>query len=219
MNMILIGPPGAGKGTLAAHVAAAWDIAHISTGEMLRAAVKRGGTAAEQAGRLMRKGLLLPDALILRIVQERLSQHDCAEGFILDGMPRTVAQAQALEAMGVSIDKAILLMVADDVVIRRMTARRICAGCGAGYNLDSMPPKKEGLCDICHEPIIARADDSPETIANRLKLYHHEAEPVIDFYRHRKMLLPIIADSTPQETAAAWHAALAAEHAADRMPH
>lgn len=220
MKMILLGPPGAGKGTLAKHVAATLNIPHISTGEMLRAAVKKGGSTAEEADQLMRKGQLLPDALILRIVKERLSQHDCDGGFILDGVPRTVAQAEGLEAIGVAIEKAVLLMVTDEVVIQRMAARRVCARCGAGYNLDSMPPKKEGVCDVCGGPVIARADDSPETIADRLKIYHHETEPVIDFYRRREALLPIVADSTPQKTLDALRAALAfaAEPSSVRMP-
>ena len=209
MKMILLGPPGAGKGTLAKDVAVMFNIPHISTGEMLRAAVKKGGSTAEEADRLMRKGQLLPDDLILRIVKDRLSQPDCDAGFILDGVPRTVTQAEGLEAIGVTIDKAVLLMVADAIVIQRMAARRVCARCGAGYNLESMPPKKDGVCDVCGGPIIARADDSPETIADRLKIYHHETEPLADFYRCRGTLLPIEADSTPQKSLDALQAALA----------
>ncbi|MEA5136847.1 MAG: nucleoside monophosphate kinase [Candidatus Fimivivens sp.] len=208
MKMILLGPPGAGKGTLAKDVAVRFNIPHISTGEMLRTAVKKGGSTAEEADRLMRKGQLLPDELILRIVKDRLSQPDCEAGFILDGVPRTVAQAEGLEAIGVVIDKAVLLMVPDAIVIKRMAARRVCSRCGAGYNLDSMPPKKDGVCDVCGGPIIARADDSPETIADRLKIYHHETEPLADFYRCRGTLLPIEADSTPQKSLDALQAAL-----------
>ena len=209
MKMILLGPPGAGKGTLAKDVAVRFNIPHISTGEMLRTAVKKGGSTAEEADRLMRKGQLLPDELILRIVKDRLSQPDCEAGFILDGVPRTVAQAEGLEAIGVVIDKAVLLMVPDAIVIKRMAVRRVCSRCGAGYNLDSMPPKKDGVCDVCGGPIIARADDSPETIADRLKIYHHETEPLADFYRCRGTSLPIAADSTPQTTLEALQAALA----------
>lgn len=209
MKMILLGPPGAGKGTLAKDVAVRFNIPHISTGEMLRTAVKKGGSTAEEADRLMRKGQLLPDELILRIVKDRLSQPDCEAGFILDGVPRTVAQAEGLEAIGVVIDKAVLLMVPDAIVIKRMAVRRVCSRCGAGYNLDSMPPKKDGVCDVCGGPIIARADDSPETIADRLKIYHHETEPLADFYRCRGTLLPIEADSTPQKSLDALQAALA----------
>ena len=209
MKMILLGPPGAGKGTHPKEVAVMFNIPHISTGEMLRAAVKKGGSTAEEADRLMRKGQLLPDDLILRIVKDRLSQPDCDAGFILDGVPRTVTQAEGLEAIGVTIDKAVLLMVADAIVIQRMAARRVCARCGAGYNLESMPPKKDGVCDVCGGPIIARADDSPETIADRLKIYHHETEPLADFYRCRGTLLPIEADSTPQKSLDALQAALA----------
>ncbi len=209
MKMILLGPPGAGKGTLAKDVAVRFNIPHISTGEMLRTAVKKGGSTAEEADRLMRKGQLLPDELILRIVKDRLSQPDCEAGFILDGVPRTVAQAEGLEAIGVVIDKAVLLVVPDAIVIKRMAARRVCSRCGAGYNLDSMPPKKDGVCDVCGGPIIARTDDLPETIADRLKIYHHETEPLADFYRCRGTLLPIEADSTPQKSLDALQAALA----------
>ena len=209
MRMVLLGPPGAGKGTLAKDVATMLNIPHISTGDMLRTAVKKGGPTAEEAEQLMRKGQLLPGDLILRIVKDRLSQPDCNTGFILDGVPRTVAQAEELEAIGVAIDKAILLMVADEIVIRRMAARRVCTRCGAGYNLNSMPPKKEGVCDVCGGSIIARADDSPETIADRLKIYHYETEPVVDFYRRRGALLSMKADSTPQKSLDALRAALA----------
>lgn len=209
MKMILLGPPGAGKGTLAKRVSAVLNIPHISTGEMLRAAVKNGSSAAAaEADQLMRKGQLLPDALILSLVKERLSQPDCDKGFILDGVPRTVAQANALEAIGVAIDKAVLLLVTDEIVMRRMSARRVCARCGVGYNLDTMPTKKDGICDVCSGAIIARADDLPKTIADRLKIYHHETEPVITFYRNRETLLPIAADSTPQKTLDALCAAL-----------
>lgn len=203
MKMVLLGPPGAGKGTLAKDVAAMFTIPHISTGDMLRTAVKKGGATAEEADRLMRQGQLLPDDLILRIVKERLSQPDCAAGYILDGVPRTVAQAQGLEAIGVTVEKAVLLLVPDQIVILRMTARRVCAQCGTGYNLISMPPKKEGVCDMCGGPVISRADDAPQTIADRLKIYHHETAPLADFYKGRGVLLPIVADSTPQKALAA----------------
>ncbi len=208
MKMVLLGPPGAGKGTLAKDVTAMFNIPHISTGDMLRAAVKKGGPTAEEADRLMRQGRLLPDSLILRIVRERLSQPDCGAGYILDGVPRTVAQAQGLEAIGVAVEKAVLLLVADETVVRRMTARRVCAQCGAGYNLISLPPKKEGVCDVCGGPVLARADDSPQTISDRLKVYHHETAPLADFYENRGVLLPIVADSTPQKALAALLAAL-----------
>ena len=167
---------------------------------MLRAAVKQGGNTAEEVDRLMRAGKLLPDNLILRIVKDRLLQPDCSSGYILDGVPRTVAQAKGLESIGVAVEKAVLMLVADDIVIRRMAARRVCGRCGAGYNLDSIPPKQEGVCDVCGGPVMARADDAPQTIADRLKVYHHETEPVADFYKSRGVLLPIAADSTPQLT-------------------
>lgn len=203
MKIVLLGPPGAGKGTLAKDVAAMFTIPHISTGDMLRTAVKKGGATAEEADRLMRQGQLLPDDLILRIVKERLSQPDCAAGYILDGVPRTVAQAQGLEAIGATVEKAVLLLVPDQIVILRMTARRVCAQCGTGYNLISMPPKKEDVCDMCGGPVISRADDAPQTIADRLKIYHHETAPLADFYKGRGVLLPIVADSTPQKALAA----------------
>ncbi len=209
MKMVLLGPPGAGKGTLAKGVAAMFSIPHISTGEMLRAAVKQGGSTAEEADRLMKAGQLLPDDLILRIVKERLSQPDCGVGYILDGVPRTVAQAQGLEATGIAVERAVLLTVTDEIVIRRMMVRRVCARCGAGYNLDSMPPKQAGVCDVCGGPIVARADDAPETIADRLKVYHRDTEPVTAFYKDRGVLLTVVSDSTPQKTLDALRAALA----------
>ncbi len=203
MKLVLLGPPGAGKGTLAKDVAAMFNIPHISTGDMLRATVKKGGPTAEEADQLMRKGQLLPEDLILRIVKERQSQSDCDAGYILDGVPRTVAQAEGLEAIGVAVEKAVLLTVADEIVVRRMTARRVCPQCGTGYNLISMPPKKEGICDVCGGPIVSRVDDLPHIIADRLKVYHHETAPLVDFYKNRSMLLPIVADSTPQNALAA----------------
>lgn len=213
MKMVLLGPPGAGKGTLAKGVAALFNIPHISTGEMLRAAVKRGGPAAEEADRLMKAGQLLPDDLILRIVKERLSQPDCRVGYILDGVPRTVAQARGLEVIGVTVEKAVLLAVADDIVIARMASRRVCAQCGAGYNLDGMPPKVAGVCDVCGGPVVSRADDAPETVADRLKVYHRDTEPVTAFYQERGVLLTVVSDSTPQKTLDGLRAALNLEAA------
>lgn len=218
MKMVLLGPPGAGKGTLAKGVAAILNIPHISTGEMLRAAVKRGGSTAQEVDRLMRAGQLLPDELILQIVKERLAQPDCGVGYILDGVPRTVAQAQGLEAIGVAVETAVLLSVADDIVIARMASRRVCAQCGAGYNLDGMPPKVAGVCDVCGGPVVARADDAPQTIADRLKVYHHDTEPVAAFYQERGMLLTVVSDSTPQKTLGALRAALGLESAAPLSP-
>ncbi len=210
MKMVLLGPPGAGKGTLAKGVAAIFGIPHVSTGEMLRAAVKKGGSTAEEADRLMKAGQLLPDELILRIVKERLSQPDCGMGYILDGVPRTVAQARGLEAVGIAVEIAVLLTVPDEIVVRRMAMRRVCTRCGAGYNLDSMPPRHAGVCDVCGGPVAARADDLPQTIADRLKVYHYDTEPVTAFYQERGILLTILSDSTPQKTLDALCAALAA---------
>lgn len=208
MKMVLLGPPGAGKGTLAKGVAALFNIPHISTGDMLRAAVKKGGDTADTVDRLMKAGQLLPDDLILRIVQERLAQPDCGAGYILDGVPRTVAQAQGLEAIGAAVEKAVLLMAEDQTIITRLAARRVCAQCGAGYNLNGLPPKKPGVCDLCGGPVISRADDTPQTVADRLRVYHRDTAPVAAFYEARGVLVTVESGATPQNTFNALRAAL-----------
>lgn len=200
MKLVLLGPPGAGKGTLAKELSDKFSIPSISTGEMLRAAVKKGGNFGSEAANLMQEGKLLPDDLILNIVKERLSQPDCKKGYILDGVPRTVMQAKGLELSGVEVNNAVLLEVADEIVIKRMTARRVCENCGAGYNIETMPSKQNGICDVCGGKLIMRADDSLQTITERLEVYHNETAPVVEFYKSRGKLLTVPSGSTPQKT-------------------
>ncbi|MBR2832206.1 MAG: adenylate kinase [Oscillospiraceae bacterium] len=201
MKLILLGAPGAGKGTQAEIISKKLNIPTISTGNILRAAVKNGTPVGLKAKEFMDKGALVPDEVIIGIMNERLQEPDCAEGYILDGMPRTIAQAEALEAAGIDIDVALSIEITDAEIEARMTGRRTCTTCGATYHVVSNPPKKEGVCDICGAELTIRKDDEPETVRNRLSVYHRETEPLKDFYRSRGKLKlvdnqPTIADTT-----------------------
>ena len=191
MNLILLGAPGAGKGTQAEIICAKLNIPSISTGNILRAAVKEGTEMGLKAKSFMDAGALVPDEVIIGILKERLSEADCANGFILDGVPRTIAQAEAIETMGIRIDKVLELSVADDVIVERMSGRRVCEKCGASYHIVAVPPKAEGVCDVCGGELVTRKDDKPETVKNRLAVYHRETEPLKDFYRERGVLYPV----------------------------
>ena len=191
MNLILLGAPGAGKGTQAEIICAKLNIPAISTGNILRAAVKDGTEMGLKAKSFMDAGALVPDEVIIGILKERLAQPDCANGFILDGVPRTIAQAEAIETMGIRIDKVLELSVADDVIVNRMGGRRVCEKCGASYHIVAVPPKAEGVCDVCGGELVTRKDDKPETVKNRLAVYHRETEPLKDFYRERGVLYPV----------------------------
>ena len=182
MNLIFLGAPGAGKGTQSALIAEALGIPTISTGNILREAVKNATEIGLKAKQYMDAGNLVPDEVIIGIVQERISQPDCANGFILDGVPRTIPQAEALEAAGIHFDKVVSLEVDDDVIERRMTGRRVCPDCGASYHISANPPKVEGVCDNCGAQLVIRKDDAVETVRNRLKNFHAETEPLKDFY-------------------------------------
>jgi len=182
MKLVLLGAPGAGKGTQADILVGKLNIPTISTGNILRAAVKNETKVGLQAKAYMDKGALVPDEVIIGIVRERLAEADCANGYILDGMPRTVAQAQALCDAGIDIDYAVSIDIADEVIEKRMTGRRTCPTCGATYHVSANPPKSEGVCDSCGSELVIRKDDQPETVKNRLKIYHAETEPLIDFY-------------------------------------
>ena len=182
MNLILLGAPGAGKGTQAELLVKKLSIPAISTGNMLREAIANGTDLGRKAKQYMDEGNLVPDDLILGIVAERVSRPDCARGFILDGVPRTLAQAEALEARGVKIDHVISIEVDDSEIERRMTGRRVCAKCGASYHITANPPKTEGLCDLCGAELICRKDDAPETVRKRLQVYHSTTEVLKDFY-------------------------------------
>ena len=191
MNLILLGAPGAGKGTQAEIICAKLNIPSISTGNILRAAVKEGTEMGLKAKSFMDAGALVPDEVIIGILKERLAQPDCANGFILDGVPRTIAQAEAIETMGIRIDKVLELQVEDNVIVDRMSGRRVCEKCGASYHIVAVPPKAEGVCDVCGGELVTRKDDKPETVKNRLAVYHRETEPLKDFYRERGVLYPV----------------------------
>ena len=183
MNLILLGAPGAGKGTQAEILVEKLGIPAISTGNMLREAMANGTPVGKQAKHYMDNGLLVPDEVILGIVAERVAQPDCAKGFILDGVPRTLAQAEALEATGVRIDHVVSIEIDDSVIEGRMTGRRVCPKCGASYHIVANPPKSEGVCDSCGSELIIRKDDAPETVRRRLDVYHAETEVLKDFYQ------------------------------------
>ena len=182
MNLILLGAPGAGKGTQAELLVKRLGIPAISTGNMLREAMAKGTELGKKAKQYMDEGSLVPDELILGIVADRVAQPDCQNGFILDGVPRTLAQAEALEKAGVRIDHVVSIEVADSEIEGRMTGRRVCGKCGASYHITANPPKTEGICDSCGGQLITRKDDAPETVRNRLAVYHATTEVLKDFY-------------------------------------
>lgn len=191
MKLILLGAPGAGKGTQAEILCDELHIPTISTGNILRAAVKDGTPMGLKAKSYMDAGALVPDDVIVGIVKERLAQPDCANGFILDGMPRTIVQAEALEKMGVEIDKALNIQADENLIIERMSGRRVCAKCGASYHIKNKPSAKEGICDRCGGELVIRKDDQPETVRDRLKAYHEQTEPLVGYYRERGKLIDI----------------------------
>ena len=182
MNLILLGAPGAGKGTQAELLVSKLSIPAISTGNMLREAIANGTDLGKKAKQYMDEGNLVPDELILGIVADRVSQDDCANGFILDGVPRTLAQAEALEAKGVRIDHVVSIEVDDNEIEGRMTGRRVCGKCGASYHIVANPPKMENVCDSCGSELVIRKDDAPETVRKRLQVYHATTEVLKDFY-------------------------------------
>lgn len=182
MRLILLGAPGAGKGTQAEIIASKLSIPTISTGNILREAIKNGTPTGLKAKDFMDRGMLVPDEVIIGIVRERLSQSDCANGYILDGVPRTIPQAQALVDQGVEIDRVVSIEIADEVIEARMTGRRVCGTCGASYHITANPPKAEGICNACGSELVIRKDDKPETVRHRLEVYHAETEALKGFY-------------------------------------
>ncbi len=182
MKLILLGAPGAGKGTQAEIISAKLGVPAISTGNILREAVKNGTPTGLRAKSFMDRGQLVPDDVIIGIVSERVMRGDCLNGFILDGVPRTIPQAQALEDAGISFDRVVSIEIADEVIEKRMTGRRVCTACGASYHIEAHPPKKEGVCDSCGGELAVRKDDAPETVKRRLKVFHEETEALKDFY-------------------------------------
>ena len=202
MKMILIGPPGAGKGSQSEVLVEKYGVPQISTGDILREAVKNGTPIGLKAKEFMDAGNLVPDDVIIGIVKERLTADDCKNGYIFDGMPRTMAQAEALDAQNVTIDTVLLLEVPDEVIIKRLSGRRTCPDCGIIYHVEKKPPIKDGVCDSCGAVLIIRKDDEAETISNRLQAYHQETEPLIDYYKAQGKLLVVSGDSTVEEQTA-----------------
>ena len=202
MNLILLGAPGAGKGTQAEIVCDKLGIPAISTGNILREAVKNGTEMGLKAKSFMDSGALVPDDVIIGIIKERLAQPDCSKGFFLDGVPRTVAQAEALEEMGVNIDKVVDLEVADEVIMRRLSGRRVCSACGASYHLEFKPSREPDRCDRCSGPLFVRKDDERATVRDRLAAYHEQTEPLVEFYRQRGKLVVVEGQDTIADTTA-----------------
>ena len=203
MKLILLGAPGAGKGTQAEILCRKLGIPSISTGNILRAAIKDGTPTGVQAKKYIDAGQLVPDEVIIGIVNERLSQDDCAKGYILDGVPRTIAQAEALEKAGIQFDAVVSIEISEDEILRRMSGRRVCEACGSSYNVEAVPPRVEGVCDNCGGKLIQRKDDTPETVRERLKVYHTETEPLVGFYAQRGLLRSVAVNGTKEETAQA----------------
>ena len=200
MNLILLGAPGAGKGTQAEVICAAKGIPAISTGNMLREAVKNGTESGLAAKKYMDAGELVPDEVVIGILKDRISEPDCRDGFILDGFPRTVPQAEALERMGVEIDRVIEIFVPDEKIAARLGGRRVCESCGNSYHVDYKPTKVEGVCDACGGRVVIRKDDEPATVLERLKVYHEKTAPLKDFYSARGKLRTVIGQEEVAET-------------------
>ena len=200
MKLILLGAPGAGKGTQAEILSAKLGIPTISTGNILRAAIKEGTSIGLEAKSYMDAGKLVPDSVIIGIVAQRLEQPDCSGGFILDGVPRTIGQAQALAQAGVTFDHVVSIEISDGEIEERMTGRRVCQNCGAPYHVKAKPSKVEGVCDTCGGPLVQREDDKPETVRHRLEVYHAETEPLKVYYEEKGILTPVDNQSTIEDT-------------------
>ena len=203
MKLILLGPPGAGKGTQAEILNKKLGIPTISTGNILRAAVKNGTPVGLKAKEYMDAGKLVPDEVIIGVISERLAEADCQNGFILDGVPRTIPQAEALEKAGISFDAVVSIEISDEEIVERMAGRRVCTACGAPYHVKNMPPKVEGVCDACGGKLEARADDKPEVVRDRLQVYHKETAPLKDFCAARNLLKTVDNQPTVAETTTA----------------
>ena len=199
MKLILLGAPGAGKGTQAARLCQELNIPTISTGNMLRAAIKEGTPVGRLAETYMKDGKLVPDEVIIDIIHERVAEDDCKNGYILDGVPRTIAQAEALEKADIIFDHVVSIEIDDEVIMERMTARRVCEQCGASYHLTAVPPKVEGVCDVCGGKLVQRHDDESEVVRARLEIYHKKTEPLKDFYAERGLLRAVENRATVEE--------------------
>lgn len=195
MNLILLGPPGAGKGTQAKLISSNFKVPHISTGDIFRANISQNTELGIRAKQYMDKGLLVPDEVTIDIVKDRLTKDDCKNGFLLDGFPRTVKQAEALDEFlcnnGSRIDASILIDVPKENIFERMTGRRVCSKCGASYHIKFNPPKVEGICDLCGSEVVQRKDDSEETVKERLDVYDKQTQPLVEYYKSQKVLEPV----------------------------
>ncbi len=200
MKLILLGAPGAGKGTQAEIISEKYGIPTVSTGNIIRAALKNGTEMGLKAKSYIDAGELVPDSVVIGIVKERLSEPDCKKGYILDGFPRTIPQAVALDDMGFVIDAALSIEVADEEIVKRMSGRRVCEKCGASYHTDYKKPQKEGVCDLCGGSLVIRKDDEPETVKNRLNVYHEQTEPLKDFYKSCGKLIAVKGQDEVKDT-------------------
>ena len=199
MNIILLGPPGSGKGTQAKMLMEIYTIPQISTGDILRAAVANQTALGKQAKECMNKGALVPDELVVKIVEERLKERDCGRGFILDGFPRTVAQAEALDRLNIKIEAAVNVEVGNDELMKRLTGRRTCRTCGAMYHIYFNPPRRDGVCDTCNGELYQRDDDKEETIQTRLVVYEQQTNPLISWYQNKNIVYSVDGIGTVQE--------------------
>lgn len=211
MNIIFFGAPGAGKGTQAEIVSKKLDIPTISTGNMIREAIKNGTDMGNAAKSFIEAGKLVPDEVVIGIIKDRLDAEDCKKGFILDGFPRTIPQAEALEAMGVKIDVVLNIEVSDDEIVTRMSGRRTCPKCGGTYHIVFNPTKTEGICDSCGAELTIRKDDAPEVVKSRLEVYHNETEPLKDFYENKGILKTVVGQKELKDTTALTLAAFGIE--------
>jgi adenylate kinase len=203
MNIIMLGAPGAGKGTQAAVLCEHFNIPTISTGNIIREALRTGTEMGLKAKSFMDAGQLVPDEVVIGIVKDRLQEDDCKAGYILDGFPRTIPQAEALDEMGANIDCVIDIEVPDDVIVNRLSGRRVCEKCGRPYHTESLKPKVDGVCDDCNGALVQRKDDQIETIKNRLDVYHKETEPLVNYYKAQGKLVVIEGQDTVADTTAA----------------
>ena len=200
MKLILLGAPGAGKGTQAEIISEKYNIPTISTGNIIRAALKNGTEMGLKAKSYIDAGNLVPDDVVIGIIKERLSEDDCQNGYILDGFPRTIPQAEALDTMGFDIDVALSIEVADSEIVKRMSGRRVCEKCGASYHTEYKKPDKEGVCNFCEGKLVTRKDDEPETVLNRLNVYHEQTEPLKDYYKSCGKLITVEGQDEVEDT-------------------
>lgn len=217
LNLVLLGPPGAGKGTQAARIVADYGIPHISTGDILRAAVKEQTPLGLEAKKYMDAGELVPDSVVIGIVKDRLNQPDTAQGFLMDGFPRTIPQAEALDQALAELDRAVtkvlVILVEEEVLVRRLTGRRVCRSCGALFHIYLNPPKVEGVCDLCGGELYQRDDDNEVTVRNRLEVYRKQTEPLIDYYDQAGLVVRLDGSLPPDEVYAEIQAVLGAPKA------